>query len=139
MTSNVRWPVEEVLEYQRTRVGLWSRKDLIFTPFFSKLRFRWNSNLIPQKAKPTRSNTESISRKLINIDLPNDFLTQLDREATRRGITRQSLIKVWLYDRLHSSGQEAQSIVDLFGTLAKTQSIKKVGRLTKRAPSRPKS
>jgi hypothetical protein len=76
--------------------------------------------------------------KRINIDLPNDFLTQLDREATRRGITRQSLIKVWLYDRLHSSGQEAQSIVDLFRALAKTQSIKKVGRLTKRAPSRPK-
>ena len=67
--------------------------------------------------------------KRINIDLPNDFLTQLDREATRRGITRQSLIKVWLYDRLHSSGQEAQSIVDLIGALAKTQS-KKVGRLT---------
>lgn len=77
--------------------------------------------------------------KRINIDLPNDFLTQLDREATRRGITRQSLIKVWLYDRLHSSGQEAQSIVDLIGALAKTQSIKKVGRLKKRATSRPKS
>jgi hypothetical protein len=77
--------------------------------------------------------------KRINIDLPNDFLTQLDREATRRGITRQSLIKVWLYDRLHSSGQETQSIVDLFGALAKTQSIKKVGRLKKRATSRPKS
>jgi hypothetical protein len=77
--------------------------------------------------------------KRINIDLPNDFLTQLDREATRRGITRQSLIKVWLYDRLHSSGLEAQSIVDLFAALAKTQSIKNVGRLTKRPRSRPKS
>jgi len=32
-TSNVRWPVEQVLEFQRTRVGLWSKKDLIFTPF----------------------------------------------------------------------------------------------------------
>jgi CopG antitoxin of type II toxin-antitoxin system len=38
--------------------------------------------------------------KRINIDLPTDFLAGLDREAARRGITRQSLIKVWLYDRL---------------------------------------
>lgn len=29
----------------------------------------------------------------INIDLPSDFLAGLDREAARRGITRQSLIK----------------------------------------------
>jgi predicted DNA binding CopG/RHH family protein len=40
--------------------------------------------------------------KRINIDLPNEFLAQLDREAARRGITRQSLIKAWLYDRLHN-------------------------------------
>lgn len=40
--------------------------------------------------------------KRINIDLPGDFLVELDREAARRGITRQSLIKVWLYERLHN-------------------------------------
>jgi hypothetical protein len=39
--------------------------------------------------------------KRINIDLPNDFLEALDKEAARRGITRQSLIKTWLYERLH--------------------------------------
>jgi CopG antitoxin of type II toxin-antitoxin system len=39
--------------------------------------------------------------KRINIDLPNDFLEALDKEAMRRGITRQSLIKTWLYERLH--------------------------------------
>src|SRR5260370_28672875 len=39
--------------------------------------------------------------KRINIDLPNEFLAQLDQEAARRGITRQSLIKAWLYDRLN--------------------------------------
>jgi hypothetical protein len=36
----------------------------------------------------------------INIDLPGEFLTALDREAGLRGVTRQSLIKVWLYERL---------------------------------------
>jgi predicted DNA binding CopG/RHH family protein len=40
--------------------------------------------------------------KRINIDLPSDFLAELDKEAAHRGITRQSLIKVWLYERLHS-------------------------------------
>jgi predicted DNA binding CopG/RHH family protein len=40
--------------------------------------------------------------KRINIDLPDDFLVELDKEANRRGITRQSLIKVWLYERLQS-------------------------------------
>jgi hypothetical protein len=38
--------------------------------------------------------------KRINLDLPIGFLAALDREAVRRGVTRQSLIKVWLYERL---------------------------------------
>ena len=38
--------------------------------------------------------------KRVNVDLPNHFLEKLDHEAALRGITRQSLIKVWLYDRL---------------------------------------
>jgi hypothetical protein len=36
----------------------------------------------------------------INLDLPRHFLEKLDREAKIRGITRQSLIKTWLYERL---------------------------------------
>ena len=61
--------------------------------------------------------SEDISRpgletRRINIDLPIDFLVELDREAARRGITRQSLIKVWLYDHLH--GRPARHwIVDM--------------------------
>jgi predicted DNA binding CopG/RHH family protein len=45
-------------------------------------------------------NARRAESKRINIDLPSDFLAALDREAIRRGITCQSLIKVWLYDRL---------------------------------------
>jgi predicted DNA binding CopG/RHH family protein/predicted DNA-binding protein len=52
-------------------------------------------------SKATRPGLEG---KRINIDLPAEFLEALDKEAGRRGITRQSLIKVWLYDRLHNSG-----------------------------------
>ena len=35
-----------------------------------------------------------------NIDLPVHFIEKLDRAAQIRGITRQSLVKTWLYDRL---------------------------------------
>ena len=38
--------------------------------------------------------------KKINLDLPRWAVRDLDREADRRGITRQSLIKGWVIDRL---------------------------------------
>jgi hypothetical protein len=34
----------------------------------------------------------------INLDLPREFVSQLDKAANLRGVTRQSLIKMWLYD-----------------------------------------
>ena len=39
----------------------------------------------------------------INLDLPRHFLEKLDQEAEIRGITRQSLIKTWLFDRLEGA------------------------------------
>lgn len=36
----------------------------------------------------------------VNIDIPEWAVKQMDAEAARRGITRQSLIKTWLIDRL---------------------------------------
>jgi hypothetical protein len=44
----------------------------------------------------------------INLNLPRHFLEKLDREAEIRGITRQSLIKTWLFDRLEGSKPEAK-------------------------------
>jgi hypothetical protein len=38
--------------------------------------------------------------KRVNLDLPSSILNKLDREAQRIGITRQSLIKVWIAERL---------------------------------------
>jgi len=38
--------------------------------------------------------------KRVNIDLPAHFLDKLDHCAALRGLTRQALIKSWLYDRL---------------------------------------
>jgi CopG antitoxin of type II toxin-antitoxin system len=45
---------------------------------------------------------EQPEAKRVNVDLPASMLARLDREAQLRGITRQSLIKVWLYERLEA-------------------------------------
>jgi hypothetical protein len=55
----------------------------------------------------TEVEAESIQRpglesQRINLDLPLHFLEKLDRAAELRGLTRQSLIKNWLYDRLQN-------------------------------------
>ena len=42
--------------------------------------------------------------KRINVDFPAWMVTSLDREARRIGVTRQSIIKMWLAERLQSHG-----------------------------------
>ncbi|MBL1274228.1 MAG: hypothetical protein ACI92B_000396 [Marinobacter maritimus] len=46
-----------------------------------------------------RSNLE---QKRINVDFPAWVVESLDREAARVGVTRQSIIKVWLVERLQA-------------------------------------
>jgi hypothetical protein len=41
-----------------------------------------------------------IDTKRVNVDFPRWMVDSLDREARRMGVTRQSLIKLWLADRL---------------------------------------
>ena len=41
--------------------------------------------------------------KRVNVDFPAWMVDSLDREARRLGVTRQSLIKLWLADRLGQS------------------------------------
>lgn len=36
----------------------------------------------------------------VNVDFPAWMIHSLDREATRLGVTRQSIIKVWIAERL---------------------------------------
>ncbi len=45
--------------------------------------------------------------KRVNVDFPAWMVDSLDREARRLGVTRQSLIKLWLADRL---GQPAVAV-----------------------------
>ena len=39
-------------------------------------------------------------QKRVNVDFPVWMIESLDREANRLGVTRQSIIKVWLAERL---------------------------------------
>lgn len=43
------------------------------------------------------------AQKRMNVDFPTWMIESLDREALRLGVTRQSIIKVWLAERLEKS------------------------------------
>lgn len=40
------------------------------------------------------------AQKRINVDFPVWMIESLDKEASRVGVTRQSIIKIWLAERL---------------------------------------
>lgn len=44
-----------------------------------------------------------LEQKRVNVNFPTWMIDSLDREAGRLGVTRQSIIKVWLAERLESS------------------------------------
>jgi predicted DNA binding CopG/RHH family protein len=50
--------------------------------------------------KPEDIKRPGLTYQRINIDVPAPMLERLDNQAAIRGITRQSLIKTWLYERL---------------------------------------
>ena len=41
-------------------------------------------------------------QRRVNVDFPTWMIESLDREASKLGVTRQSIIKVWLAERLES-------------------------------------
>ena len=42
-------------------------------------------------------------QKRVNVDFPIWMVQSLDKEARKLGVTRQSIIKVWIADRLKES------------------------------------
>jgi len=42
----------------------------------------------------------SVKTKKVNVDFPENIVMMLDREAQKIGVTRQSIIKVWIAERL---------------------------------------
>jgi len=43
---------------------------------------------------------QKIKTKKINVDFPEHIILLLDKEAQKIGVTRQSIIKVWIAERL---------------------------------------
>ena len=48
----------------------------------------------------SKAKRASQEQKRVNVDIPVWMLNSLDHEASRLGVTRQSIIKVWLAERL---------------------------------------
>jgi len=44
-------------------------------------------------------------QKRVNVDFPVWMIDSLDKEANRLGVTRQSIIKIWLAERLENQAQ----------------------------------
>jgi hypothetical protein len=48
----------------------------------------------------SRASRPKQRQQRVNVDFPIWMVESLDREAKRLGVTRQSIIKVWIADRL---------------------------------------
>ena len=53
----------------------------------------------------SKAKRPGLEQKRVNVDMPAWMIESLDDEARRLGVTRQSIIKVWLAERLADSKQ----------------------------------
>ena len=49
----------------------------------------------------------ALEQRRVNVDFPSWMIESLDREARRMGVTRQSIIKLWIAERLESGRSAA--------------------------------
>jgi hypothetical protein len=50
----------------------------------------------------SRATKPGQEQKRVNVDFPTWMIQRLDREARRLGVPRQSLIKIWIAERLET-------------------------------------
>ena len=62
-------------------------------------KFNENKN-ITEHLDLSKSRRPKQEQKRVNVDFPLWMLHSLDKEAKRMGVTRQSIIKVWVAERL---------------------------------------
>ena len=55
---------------------------------------------ITQHLDLTKQRRPELEQKRVNVDFPVWMIHQLDKEAKRLGVTRQSIIKMWLAEHL---------------------------------------
>lgn len=49
----------------------------------------------------SKARRPNLEQKRVNVDFPVWMVSALDQEARRLGVTRQSIIKMWIDERLH--------------------------------------
>ncbi|HSJ07401.1 MAG TPA: CopG family antitoxin [Longimicrobiales bacterium] len=52
----------------------------------------------------SRARRPGLEQKRVNVDFPVWMVESLDREAARLGVPRQSLVKLWIAERLEKLG-----------------------------------
>ena len=60
-------------------------------------------------SKATRPNVLNTDTKKVNVDFPQWVIESLDKEAKKIGVTRQSIIKVWIAQRLKEEATHLQA------------------------------
>ena len=53
----------------------------------------------------SRAKRPGREQRRVNVDFPAWMIERLDKEARRLGVTRQSIIKVWIADRLQKDAR----------------------------------
>jgi len=51
----------------------------------------------------TTASRPNREQRRVNVDFPAWMVESLDREASRLGVTRQSIIKIWIAERLEKA------------------------------------
>jgi len=57
---------------------------------------------ITQHLDLSKARRSELAQKRVNVDFPLWMIHSLDKEAKRLGVPRQSIIKLWLAERLES-------------------------------------
>jgi hypothetical protein len=66
-------------------------------------KFDEKENII-EELDLSQARRPGLEQKRVNVDFPTWMITALDREAHKLGVTRQSVIKIWLAERLQQEG-----------------------------------
>ena len=68
-------------------------------------RFDEGEDLVSLGVDLSKARRPGLEIKRVNVDMPAHFISRLDHWAAVRGLSRQALIKSWLYDRLEQESK----------------------------------
>jgi hypothetical protein len=85
---------------ERPEVNDSSTKTLPLTAEEFDPRFDGGESVLDLRFSKEGLTRPGLEPKRFNLDVPAHMIEQLDAAARIRGVTRQALVKTWLYDRL---------------------------------------